>query len=179
MFDNQVRHHQKILGAIERGYYKHLDVVTIDCSTRGWATGGSGSESGRFDYEGNGLVIVPSWMVAKDAAVLDNASSASALGPAAELYLFLNSKTNPGLPFGVSRLPTATNTFGMFAGVACTFRRFYVFVNVIDGSVTHNRPVHIAVVKGLDLSGIGSPVNPAAVTPGLVGCYGRDGQNYV
>jgi hypothetical protein len=142
MFDRQVEAHHKLLRDIEAGFFKHIDVVEIDVGAVGWAGGGSGSEAGKFEKDGNALIILPSWMNAKDKKISSNTSTV------AQLYVFPNTKDNPGIPFSA----IGSATFGDFGGLCVTFRQFYVYVAVADVG----QSIHLGVLKGVNLYGMGS-----------------------
>jgi hypothetical protein len=141
MFDEKVASHQAITKRIEKGDFKHLQVVTIDVGAVGWATEGSGSEAGKFEYDCNALIIVPSYMVAKDKTILSSST-------AAQVYLFPNTKDNPGIPFSA----IGSATFGDFAGMCCTMRQFYIYVAQADPG----HFLYLFALKGVNLYGMGS-----------------------
>ena len=168
MFDAQQPEYAQLLDQLGRQYHKHLSaIVPVDCSAIGWAPNGSGSESGRFDYEGNGLLIVPTFMRASDLAISTGSSkSGHAVGAnAAAIYVFMNTKDNPGLPMQIH----SESGFGNFCAICCTFTRFYVYVSklAILGATSQ---INLAVLKGLDLSGCGSNFRNSGAE--IVGCYG-------
>ena len=175
MFDRKAQAQAGLLDQLGKSYFKHVvGIVTVDLSQpAGWAAGGSsGGVGGQFDYEGNALMILPSWMRASDLMISPN-SSAAARGQASGLmYVFLNSKDNPGIPMNVNATGNFDSTDG-FTSICCSFNKFFIYVasNPINGAV-----INLAVLKGLDLSGCGS--DSRASDAHLVGAYGA-GADYV
>jgi hypothetical protein len=147
MFDRQVKEHQRITREIEKGFFKHIQIVTIDVGAVGWAGESSGSESGKFEYDGNALIILPGWMRASDKKIFSSADNTGS-STVAKLFVFPNTKDAPGLPFSA----IGDVNFGDFGSLCCTFRQFYVYVAVPDAG----RFIHLAVLKGVNLYGFGS-----------------------
>ena len=147
MFDRQVQAHQKITKDIEKGYFKHIHIVTIDVGNVGWAPQSGGSEAGKFEYDGNALIILPGWMRASDKKIFSSADNTGS-STVARLYIFPNTKDASGLPFSA----IGDATFGDFGSLCCTFRQFYVYVAIADPG----RFIHLAVLKGVNLYGFGS-----------------------
>src|SRR6476660_3162911 len=165
MFDAaQIHEHARLLQMEERRHV--VGVVTVDCSQVGWAPNGSSSgESGRFDFEGNGLIFAPSWALAKDRFTSNPwLSGAKGFGPP-QVHIFLNTKDSPGLPFRLQ----ANSTFGEYAAVCCNFNRFYVYVSIPITTPSSDKTVPLLVLKGIDLNGIGSPNRSSASE--ISGCY--------
>jgi hypothetical protein len=163
MFDAaQIHEHARLLQAPERRHV--VGIVNIDCTNVGWAASGSSSgESGRFDYEGNGLIFAPSWAL-KD-GFISNPWLTGVKGAVAspQIYIFLNSKDSPGLPFSLN----AGSNFGDFVAVCCNFNRFYVYVSNIPLNQPKTMP--LMVLKGIDLTGLGSSFRTSGAE--IAGCY--------
>jgi hypothetical protein len=170
MFDAaQIHVHARLLQMPESLSRHIVRVVPIDCSQVGWArNGSSGGEAGRFDLEGNGLIFAPSWSRANDHFISNPwvAGTKGFITP--QIHIFLNTKDSPGLPFRI--LPSNSVPFGEFAAICCNFTRFYAYVSVASSdSFTTPGPAVLLVLKGLDLSGIGSPSRSTASE--IAGCY--------
>ena len=141
MFDRQVGAHEDIVQQIAKGNFKHFQPLSIDVGAVGWAPHGGGSESGKFEYDGNALIILPSWMRAGDKTIFTTST-------VAQLYIFPNTKDNPGIPFSA----IGNATFGDFGGMCVTMKQFYVYVAVADPG----NFVQLCVLKGVNLYGMGS-----------------------
>lgn len=142
MFDRQLQQHENILQEIAKGHFKHFTPVTIDVSQVGWAQHAGSGEAGKFEIEGNALIILPSWMRASDLTVFSSSTLA-------QLYIFPNTKQNPGIPFSAIGNPA----FGDFGGMCVTMRQFYVYVAVADPATP---TLQLCVLKGVNLYGMGS-----------------------
>ena len=158
MFDREIHQHAGLLANFQR--QQIVGIVSIDCSAVGWAGGGSGSESGRFDYEGNGLIFTPSWAL-KDGFASNPWLSGVKGAISPQIHVFLNSKSNPGLPMSLS----SGSNFGDFCSICCNFKRFYVYVTTTNGSKT----IPLVVLKGIDVTGIGASFRTSGAE--IAGCY--------
>jgi hypothetical protein len=147
MFDRQVKEHQRITREIEKGFFKHIQIVTIDVGAVGWAAESSGSESGKFEYDGNALIILPGWMRASDKKIFSSLDGTGS-SVTAKLFIFPNTKDAPGIPFSA----IGDASFGDYGSLCCTFRQFYVYVAVADPG----HQIHLAVLKGVNLYGFGT-----------------------
>jgi hypothetical protein len=165
MFDDKANLHAELLSKIGSSYYKHIvAVISLDTSAIGWAPGGGGGEAGRFDYEGNGLLFLPSFLRANDLSKHLTFGEQHGLGQGFHLYAFMNSKDNPGIPMRVN----AEAQFGDFVGVCMNFNRFYLYIDQTQGFAQPS--AQLAVLKGVDFFGMGSDVK--ASTAEIHGCYG-------
>jgi hypothetical protein len=168
LFDRQTKPFAAITDKLPARWQRHIaDIITVDVSSAPqWATGGSsGGEAGRFDVEGNGLILLPSYMRARDKTTVHSGTGQHGFGGSAQLYIFFNCKDTPGLPFSIN----SESNFGDFISVCCTFNRLYIYV-ATPQNIPGPKVLLLAILRGLDLSGCGSNTKSSAAE--IVGAYG-------
>lgn len=154
MFDQKFSQdqHEQILKAIEKGDLKQFQLVQIQVPNTDQAStfAKEGGNRGVFEIEGNGLIIMPSLFRGNDpvrAGINPSASDTQAL-----LYIAFNRTDAPWLPFSA---PNAGIQGASLQGVCCTFRRFFVFRNVLG--IGASSVINLLVVKGVNIYGAGYP----------------------
>lgn len=167
MFDRQVSQHAGLLDRIAHdNFHRHVaHVITVDVSQTGWASGGTSSGiAGQFDVEGNGLIILPTWMRASDLTISPPSSTSSRLNPQAMIFVFMNTKQNPGIPMSID----SSGHFGVndgFTSICCSFNKFFVYVATPQAG----QVIQLGVLKGLALNGCGG--TNLASDANIKGCY--------